>query len=460
VRLAPVAALRPLGRLWGHIAKIRRELYQAGLFRVEKAPLPVVSVGNLTMGGNGKTPMCAFLARSLASLGLKPAIVSRGYRRKRSLPDPLVVSIGSGPLVSAPQAGDEPFLLASVTKAIVVCARRRIEAARKAFDLGADLVILDDGFQHLSLFRDLDILMLRAPVPWTEELVIPAGPLREPKSAHRWADALVGVGDSLGQALAPLAGSRPLFRGSMEPTGFIELPSLKKRPLGYPKSLQKAPKIMAFCGLANPASFYQALTKLGLNPEARLDLPDHAGYGPEALESLRELTEGVRPDFLITTAKDAVKLGLGPEGLRPEGLNQEGLSQEGLSQEELNQEEAGQERLSKRGSGQKEPSQEQPSQERPGQEEPGPAGLSRQGLGQADDGREKLGFLSLGRPVLVLEADLKLDAPLDLLNLILSRTGLAAKASRKEALALWSAKDKAKEEMEGEAGLPGAPEAS
>jgi tetraacyldisaccharide 4'-kinase len=425
VRLAPVAALRPLGRLWGHIAKIRRELYQAGLFRVEKAPLPVVSVGNLTMGGNGKTPMCAFLARSLASLGLKPAIVSRGYRRRRSLPDPLVVSLGSGPLVSAPEAGDEPFLLASATTAIVVCARRRIEAARKAFALGADLAILDDGFQHLSLFRDLDILMLRAPVPRAEELVVPAGPLREPLGAHRWADLLIGVGDSLGPNLASLAGSRPLFRGSMEPAGFIELPSLKRRPLGYPKSLGKAPKIMAFCGLANPASFYRALTRLGLEPEARLDLPDHAGYGPEALESLREMTEGVRPDFLITTAKDAVKLGLGPRGLRPEEV------------------------------GQKEPEREEPEKEEIGHEEPGPAGP-----GGADGGGEKLSFLSIGRPVLVLEADLKLDRPQDLLTLILSRTGLAAKASRKEALALWSAKDKAKEEMEGAAGLPGAPEAS
>jgi tetraacyldisaccharide 4'-kinase len=302
--LAPVAALRPLGRLWGWLAKIRRELYESGVLKSALAPLPVVSVGNLTAGGNGKTPMCAFLARALAGRGLRVAILSRGYGREPSGPDPLVVSTGSGPLVPARLSGDEPNLLARLTPAVVVCARRRIDAALEAARLGARLLILDDGFQHLRLHRDLDILMLRSPEPWPGDLVLPAGPLREPSEAHRRADVLVALGPPPGPAMIRLAGGRPLFRAEIRPTALRALGGERRLPPSEPKGA----KILAFCGLANPGSFYGTLAGLDLTPAARLTLPDHARYGPRDLARLAAAVERHRPEFLITTAKDAVKL--------------------------------------------------------------------------------------------------------------------------------------------------------
>jgi tetraacyldisaccharide 4'-kinase len=309
VRLAPVAALWPLGRLWGHFARLRRELYESGLWRSSPAPLPAVSVGNLAVGGSGKTPMCAVLARALAERGLKAAILSRGYRRRRLSPDPLVVSAGQGPLVSPAEAGDEPWLLAEETPAAVICARRRLLAALAAPALGAEALILDDGFQHLALARDLDLLMLRSQDPFERQgaargLVLPAGPLREPEAAHRRAQVLVAYGpEPPGRAFGEIALGRPVFWARLAPVAFQDVLTREILPLGFPRGLRLA----AFCGLARPESFYQTLASLGLAPRARLSLPDHEGYGRRTLSRLAALAPGGE-GLLLTTAKDAVKL--------------------------------------------------------------------------------------------------------------------------------------------------------
>ncbi|MDR1546697.1 MAG: tetraacyldisaccharide 4'-kinase [Deltaproteobacteria bacterium] len=389
-------ALRPLGAMWGWLMKLRREAYEAGLLTSAAADRPVVSVGNLTLGGNAKTPMCLFLAAALARRGLRPAILSRGYGRlrRRDLPDPVVVSTGEGPLVGAAFSGDEPRLLALRSQAIVVCANQRRLAAEAAVALGADALILDDGFQHLALKRDLDILMIQAQAPAGDGLVFPAGQLREAFQAQRRAHLLVAVdrrpaagpGQAAGQKfgrpsnqapgrrpgpeldetaaettsskpadgggpasgpppgaqfsfqpsfqpasqfdfqpdfqsarppaarpstaprpdprLLELARGRPLHLARVEPLGFRRLDGGPLLPLDFPAGQPTA----AFCGLARPEAFLATLAELDLRPAAFEAFSDHVRYGPKKLGALTALAARSGARWLLTTAKDAVKL--------------------------------------------------------------------------------------------------------------------------------------------------------
>ncbi|MDR1109341.1 MAG: tetraacyldisaccharide 4'-kinase [Deltaproteobacteria bacterium] len=308
--LAPRPALRPLGAIWGWLMELRRRAYGKGLLPSRRVARPVLSVGNLTLGGNGKTPMCVFLAQALERRGLRTAILSRGYGRRprRGHPEPLVVSLGQGPLLPVAESGDEPFLMAQRTRALIVLARRRALAADLAIGLGAEVLILDDGFQHLSLERDLDILMLQAGRDLADDFVIPAGFLRERAATLAKADLLVALGRDLPPALSRLAAGRPLFLARAAPSGLRALSS--GLPVD-PASL-KGKRLAAFCGLARPGSFFGSLSEMGLRAGSHLCLPDHEGYGPKTIGRLGEFRALSQADFLLTTAKDAVKL---PSGL-------------------------------------------------------------------------------------------------------------------------------------------------
>jgi tetraacyldisaccharide 4'-kinase len=303
----PGPLVRALSDSWGLVNRLRRWSYRKGILPSEKAPIPVISVGNLTVGGNSKTPMCAFLAKALADRGHVPAILSRGYGRKRSRmrPDPVVVSLGLGPLVPLEFSGDEPALLARLTPAMVLVSARRAPAAREAAGQGAGVAILDDGFQHLRLRRDCNILMVRAADGLGNGRVVPAGPLREPASARADADIVVtvGLGDvppHLGRLFAP----KPVFGARVE-AGRLSSPDGRVR-LAVQELAGK--RLAAFCGLARPKAFKETLTGLGLPPVAFRAFPDHEPYGPIERRALEELLLFSRSEFLLTTQKDAVKL--------------------------------------------------------------------------------------------------------------------------------------------------------
>ncbi|MDR1486419.1 MAG: tetraacyldisaccharide 4'-kinase [Deltaproteobacteria bacterium] len=303
---SPVAALKPLGRLWGWLMKLRREAYESGLFRSTRVSRPVISIGNITMGGNGKTPMCIYLAQTLIERGYRVAILSRGYGRKKApgKKDPVTVSLGEKLLTSALRSGDEPALMASKTKAIVVCASKRALAAQAAIAHGAQILILDDGFQHLPLHRDLEILMLRTRQPFGNNLVVPAGPLRENFAEHHRAQALVAVGEELTEEIKTIAGGRPLFLAHIQPTGLQDVSAGPLLPLDH----LKGEAIAAFCGLARPNAFYETLRSIGLEPRDHLSFPDHTPYGPKQISLLRRLLTSTNARLLLTTSKDAVKL--------------------------------------------------------------------------------------------------------------------------------------------------------
>ena len=301
--------LSPLSALYGGAVAARARLYRSGRFRTERVACPVVSVGNLTFGGTGKTPFVEFLARRLRFEGKRPAILSRGYgRRGRGL---VVVSAGNGPLVAAETGGDEPVAMALRLPTVpVVVAERRVEAARSAIDLGADLLLLDDGYQHLALERDVNILLLDAGDPFGGGDLPPAGSLREPLSALGRADAFVftrvnraapspEARDELRRRnpLAPVFTARIRASGLTDESGSpIESAALAGR------------RFVAVCGIAHPGAFFASLTELDLAPEEILEFPDHHRYGRRDLDRIRRTADRSGSAWIATTEKDAVKL--------------------------------------------------------------------------------------------------------------------------------------------------------
>ena len=301
--------LAPLSKLWGAILERRARGYATGRRMSHELPRPTVSVGNITFGGTGKTPMVEFLARRFHSQGRRPAILSRGYRRKsRGL---VVVSRGEGPLVSPEEGGDEPVALArKLPGVLIVVAERRVEAAREAHALGADLFLLDDGYQHLAVRRDVNLLLLDAEDPFGGGRLPPGGRLREPLSALARADAAVFTRvdrdpppEHALEALARWNPRAPIYTARIGPAGLAD-----ENGSIVPEGELLQSRFVAVCGVAKPAGFAASMKDLGLTPKETLVFPDHHRYGTADLEGIRRAAERTGSAWILTTEKDAVKL--------------------------------------------------------------------------------------------------------------------------------------------------------
>lgn len=291
---------------YSNVMRFRAAAYKTGVFRVKRLPVPVVSVGNITMGGTGKTPTVLLIAKELMSRGKKVAVLTRGYGGSLE-GETRIVSDGKTLLLSPAEAGDEPCLLASALAGLmVVMGSDRYSAGTLAMEkLSPDCCILDDGFQHQRLHRDLDILLLDGSYPFANGWTVPAGFLREPASASNRADMIIltrhsisnGYPDSLPDTIPvcssihSLKGLTPLAGGGMR--CFSEL---------------SGRRIVAFCGIADPVAFFDGLEAAGLRLVSTLAFSDHTQYGTKEMEALGRLKQQCRADSLITTAKDAVKL--------------------------------------------------------------------------------------------------------------------------------------------------------
>jgi tetraacyldisaccharide 4'-kinase len=299
-----------IGALYGRAASLRARWYATGRFATETLPRPTISVGNITFGGTGKTPFVEFLARRLRFEGWRPAILSRGYgRRSRGV---VVVGEGAGSLVSPEEGGDEPVALARAVAAgvCVVVGERRVEAAARAVALGADLFLLDDGFQHLAVRRELDLLLLDARDPFGGGRLPPRGRLREPLDAMARADAVVFTRADRGlpridalEAVARLAPGKPVFRARLRAAALRDEAG---GPIAAGEIAER--RLLAVCGIANPASFAATLSELGLAAEERLEFRDHQRYGPRELARIRDAAARAGASLVVTTEKDAVKL--------------------------------------------------------------------------------------------------------------------------------------------------------
>ncbi len=277
------AALSPLGMAYNAGQKFRWRLTTPA-----PAPLPVICIGNASLGGVGKTPFALMLGETLAGAGLRPHFLTRGYGGRLEGP----VRVDRDRHQSA-DVGDEALLLAATAPTHV--ARDRPAGAAAAADAGAGLAIMDDGFQNPSLEKTLSFLLVDNNAPLLDGRVFPAGPLREPVAeAMARADALVVVKEALSiltrKELKSLAGPRPVFSVALSPSGSI------------PPS-----RVVAFCGLARPERFFASLERAGVDVAHRTAFPDHHAFNPAELSHLRGLaTQWGVP--LMTTEKDYVRL--------------------------------------------------------------------------------------------------------------------------------------------------------
>jgi len=294
-------ALWPLGRLYGLLSLLRVRLYSWGMLRSYRAGVPVISVGNLSVGGTGKTPMTEWLLRSLQERGLKVAIVSRGYGGEVKA-GVRVVCAGTGPLLPPEISGDEPYLLARRNpNSIIIAAALRRDGVKAAVEkFGADVVLLDDGFQHLAVERDLDIVLLDSRAPFGNGQVLPAGILREPASALDRGDLVILTRCQGKVPTIPFPGPICASQHCLAEHAM----GLDDNSISF-KSL-RGKKGIAFAGIADPAAFFAELREQGLDLIHTLAFPDHFEYSASAKEALQSLCgDG---DYLITTEKDGVKL--------------------------------------------------------------------------------------------------------------------------------------------------------
>lgn len=302
------AGLAPVGWAYGGAMRLRRCLYASGLKEVVSSPCPVISVGNLTFGGTGKTPAVAWVLSKLIGAGCQPAVVSRGYGGK--IKRVIVVNDGAGGVLSSPPASDEAVMLARMFPPVpIVTGWDRPAATRKAAEFGVGAIVADDGFQHLALERMLDLVVLRGHCPFGNGRVFPAGALREPAIALKSAGAVLLTGGEFQpgvlekiRALAPRA---KVFEGSLRLVGLLDIFG---NPAGSPEDLSGA-AVMAVSGIGNPGGFAQMLEGLGARVLTRTVFPDHTAYGGEEAERIVASLEASGADFVVTTEKDAVKLG-------------------------------------------------------------------------------------------------------------------------------------------------------
>lgn len=306
---APSAARSPWQRLYA-IAHARRRSWYAS--RARRLETPVVSIGNLHWGGGGKTPLVAAVASHLRDVGHRVVILSRGYgRQDRAV---RVVSEGYGPLLEPDLAGDEPYLLAEALAGVaVVVGADRFSAGRCAIEQlpsPPDLFLLDDGFSHVRLYRDLDVLAFPADDPFGGGRLLPSGRLREPLESVRFADAVVLTGATIdtgttgGSELA--AALRPFgFSGP----GFVSHRIPELRPQTPASATATRTPFLLVSGVANPDSVADTAAEAGVQVAEHLVFPDHHAYPGRSLERIRDTLDrlpGV--DTVLTTAKDRAKL--------------------------------------------------------------------------------------------------------------------------------------------------------
>lgn len=283
----PARLLAPLGHAYALAGALRRRMA-----RPWRAPVPVVCIGNLSLGGTGKTQLAIALARRLVGAGRRPHILTRGYGGREAGPrrvDPAADD--------AATVGDEPLLLAAAAPTWI--ARERAAGARAAVGDGADILLMDDGYQNPSLVQDLKILVVDGRRGFGNGRVVPAGPLREPVARGlARADAVVIVGEDRAGIGAMLPPATPRLPASITPAG--DAPSVAGR------------RIVAFAGIGDPERFFEGLAEAGADLVHRRAFADHHRYRMRELSDLMDMAERLGADTL-TTAKDIVRI---PPALR------------------------------------------------------------------------------------------------------------------------------------------------
>jgi tetraacyldisaccharide 4'-kinase len=298
---------------WGYRLALgaRERAYGWRLLGTGRLPCPVVSVGNVTLGGSGKTPTVELLARCLRELGASPAVISRGYGRDTR--GVHIVADETGVRLGPRAAGDEPLLLAErLPGTPVIVGENRFEAGRVATErCRATVIVLDDGFQHRTLHKDLEIVVVNGRAPWGNCRLFPRGMLREPLSALRRADLVIVTNppDSAGLEAATATVRRyndvaPVLTAVYEVVDAQEMGT--GRRVGMAELCRR--RLLAFAGLGSPRGFAETLTAAGVDVAGLIEYPDHHWFAEGDLGDLAQQARAIGAEGLITTEKDWVRL--------------------------------------------------------------------------------------------------------------------------------------------------------
>lgn len=288
--------LYQLSKIYGSVSDLRFFLYKKNIKKSHKFNIPVVSIGNITSGGTGKTPLAVYLSSFLVEKGYKPAIVMRGYKGGFEEKGG-IVSDGEKTLASSKESGDEAFLISkSVNGAAVLCGKNRVESINKAVQqLGCSIIILDDGFSHLKVKRDIDLLLLDFKKPFGNGYILPRGLLREKVHNIKRADAVI-------YTRCPLKNQddkKDLFHSDHETYISMIIP-------GMDKSLHN--KQFLFSGLGSNQAFYESAVSYGLKIEDHLFFKDHHDYDENDILNIISKAEKSGCDSFVTTMKDYCRL--------------------------------------------------------------------------------------------------------------------------------------------------------
>ncbi len=321
------AILYALSHLYRGIVQGRLALYRRRIYREHALGCPVVSVGNVTVGGTGKTPVVELLARELTAGGRKVAILSRGYKsvpkpllrrfadkifRKKNIFTPRIVSDGQALLLDSRTAGDEPFMLANNLRGVVILVDRdRVKSGLYAMEhFGSDLLLLDDGFQYVRLEHRIEIALIDRQTPFGNEFLLPRGTLREPPANLRRATHILITKCTGGENTALIARIRrynrtaEIIETSHRPRHLRNLLTGEVKPLDF----LAGKRVGSICGIAAPESFEGALRKLGAKIELSKIYTDHHRYSDREIENFVTRCARRNMDAILTTEKDAVRI--------------------------------------------------------------------------------------------------------------------------------------------------------
>ncbi len=305
--------LLPLSLAYGAGVVVRNWFFDIGLLRSQRVSVPVISVGNLSAGGSGKTPFVELLARKLTQKGKKVGVISRGYKRETR--GTIVVSNGFAKCAEAADSGDEPAQMASkLSGVVVVVDEHRVRGALYAIQkFGVNVILLDDGFQHRYLHRDVDIVVVPAEEAAHPGWMIPGGNRREPVSSLNRADVIAISRCSSAQEFLAAKASID-SRSDKKVIGLAtKVSAFKRASTGFSVDLAglRGKSVVAFSGIGNPKQFEGTLHSLGLNVKDHSSFPDHHSYSEHELEELENVVRTSGADYLVTTEKDLARINSG-----------------------------------------------------------------------------------------------------------------------------------------------------
>ena len=314
--------LSVISKGYSGIVKVRESLYKKEIFKSKKLPCTVISIGNITVGGTGKTPMTIYLAELMKNFGLKVVVVSRGYKGKAEKRGG-IVSNEKKICMNTADAGDEPCMIAARLKGIpVIVGQDRFSAGSMAVkQFNPDVIIMDDAFQHLRIQRDINLVLLDNDLPFGNKHLLPRGILREPLSALKRGDAFVLTradckNNGFPEELNAIACGTPVFRSSHVPylntvvkcstsEGKVKTESKESMNL----NILKNKKLFLFSGIAKNRDFYNSVYSIEQKIKGFLEFPDHYFYTNNDIKKIIQSAIESDADCIVTTEKDYTRIG-------------------------------------------------------------------------------------------------------------------------------------------------------